>query len=132
MRSPMRCGEQMKDFYGNYASEEETAAAIKKIYEQTGYIMDTHTAVAESVYEKYMADTKDDTKTVIVSTASPYKFTRSVMNAIDPAYDAQSDFALVDELERLSGVPVPQAIEISAPLRFYMILSAKKRKCAVR
>lgn len=103
--------EQMKDFYGNYASEEETAAAIKKIYEQTGYIMDTHTAVAESVYEKYMADTKDDTKTVIVSTASPYKFTRSVMNAIDPAYDAQSDFALVDELERLSGVPVPQAIE---------------------
>ncbi len=103
--------EQMKDFYGNYASEEETAEAIKKMYEQTGYIMDTHTAVAESVYEKYAADTKDATKTVIVSTASPYKFTRSVMNAIDPAYDAQSDFALVDELKRLSGVPVPQAIE---------------------
>lgn len=103
--------EQMKDFYGNYASEAETAAAIKKMYEQTGYIMDTHTAVAESVYEKYATDTKDAAKTVIVSTASPYKFTRSVMNAIDPAYDAQSDFALVDELERLSGVPVPQAIE---------------------
>lgn len=103
--------EQMKDFYGNYASEEETAAAIKEMYEKTGYIMDTHTAVAESVYKKYVKDTKDQTKTIIASTASPYKFTRSVMNAIDSAYDAQSDFALVDELHRLSGVAVPQAIE---------------------
>ena len=102
---------QMKDFYGNYASEEETAAAIRAMYEKTGYIMDTHTAVAESVYEKYTAETKDETKTIIASTASPYKFTRSVMNAIDASYDSQSDFALVDELARLSGVPVPQAIE---------------------
>lgn len=103
--------EQMKDFYGNYASEEETAAAIKALYEKTGYIMDTHTAVASSVYGKYKAQTGDTTKTVIASTASPYKFTRSVMNAIDPAYDCQTDFALVDELSRLSGVKVPQAIE---------------------
>ena len=103
--------EQMKDFYGNYASEEETAVAIRAMYEKTGYIMDTHTAVAESVYEKYTAETKDETKTIIASTASPYKFTRSVMNAIDASYDSQSDFALVDELARLSGVPVPQAIE---------------------
>ena len=103
--------EQMKDFYGNYASEEETAAAIRAMYEKTGYIMDTHTAVAESVYEKYTAETKDETKTIIASTASPYKFTRSVMNAIDASYDSQSDFAQVDELARLSGVPVPQAIE---------------------
>ncbi len=103
--------EQMKDFYGNYASEEETAAAIRAMYGKTGYIMDTHTAVAESVYEKYTAETKDETKTIIASTASPYKFTRSVMNAIDASYDSQSDFALVDELARLSGVPVPQAIE---------------------
>ena len=49
--------------------------------------------------------------TVIASTASPYKFTRSVMNAIDSAYDKQSDFELVDELNKLSGVKVPQAIE---------------------
>ena len=103
--------EQMKDFYGNYADEEETFAAIRRMYEKTGYIMDTHTAVAESVYEKYKAETGDDTKTVIASTASPYKFTRSVMNAIDPAYDAKTDFELVDELCRLSGVKVPQAIE---------------------
>ena len=103
--------EQMKDFYGNYASEEETAEAIRSMYEKTGYVMDTHTAVASSVYGKYVKDAGDHTKTVIASTASPYKFTRSVMNAIDPSYDTQTDFELVDELCKISGVRVPQAIE---------------------
>ncbi len=102
---------QMSDFYGNYASEAEVSAAIKAMYEKHGYIMDTHTAVADSVYEKYVKETGDDKKTVIASTASPYKFTRSVMESIDPAYADQSDFALVDELNKLSGVKIPQAIE---------------------
>ena len=76
------------DFYGNYTSEAETAKVIKDLYEKTGYIIDTHTAVAAGVYAKYKNDSKDtETKTVIASTASPFKFTRSVMNAIDPAYD---------------------------------------------
>lgn len=115
--------EQMKDFYGNYASEEETAQAIKEIYEKTGYVIDTHTAVATSVYKKYAADTGDSAKTVIASTASPYKFTRSVMNAIDPSYDNQTDFQLVDELNRISGVAVPQAIEDirSAPVLHHTV-----------
>ncbi len=73
--------------------------------------MDTHTAVAATVYDKYAEETGDKTPTVIASTASPYKSTRSVMNAIDEAYDAKSDFELVDELCKLSGVAVPQAIE---------------------
>ena len=73
--------------------------------------MDTHTAVASCVYDKYVAKTGDTKKAVIASTASPYKFTRSVMNAIDASYDSQTDFELVDELNRLSGVAVPQAIE---------------------
>ncbi len=102
---------QLGDFYGNYATEEECAAQIKKMYDAEGYIMDTHTAVASCVYDKYVAATGDTKKAVIASTASPYKFTRSVMNAIDAAYDSQTDFALVDELNRLSGVKVPQAIE---------------------
>lgn len=102
---------QLADFYGNYASEAETAATIKRVYESDQYIMDTHTAVAASVYDKYVKETGDTTPTVIASTASPYKFTRSVMNAIDSAYDKQSDFELVDELNKLSGVKVPQAIE---------------------
>ena len=102
---------QMDAFYGNYASEQETAQAIKAMYEAEGYIMDTHTAVADSVYRKYKEETKDGRKTVIASTASPYKFTRSVMNAIDPSYDNRSDFELIDELNKLSGVKIPQAIE---------------------
>ncbi len=101
----------LAEFYGGYATEAETAATIKKVYESDSYIMDTHTAVAATVYDKYVAETKDTTPTVIASTASPYKFTRSVMNAIDSAYDAKTDFELVDELNRLSGVTVPQAIE---------------------
>ena len=103
--------EQLKDFYGNYASEAETAAIIKKIYEDCGYVIDTHTAVAAAVYEKYVAETGDTNKTVIASTASPFKFTRSVMNAIDAKYDSMGDFELVDELSRLANVTVPNAIE---------------------
>lgn len=102
---------ELKDFYGNYATEEETAAIIKETYEKTGYIMDTHTAVAASVYKKYKAETADDEVTVIASTASPFKFTRSVMVAIDPKYDELGDFELVDELSRIGNVKVPNAIE---------------------
>ena len=103
---------QLKDFYGNYASEKETAEEIAEVYKKTGYIMDTHTAVASRVYRKYVAETGDQTKTVIASTASPYKFTRSVMDAIDAEkYKGMGDFELVDALSELSGVKVPQAIE---------------------
>ena len=103
--------ERLASFYGGYASEEETAKRIKASYENTGYVLDTHTAVASSVYEKYKEETKDETKTVIASTASPFKFTRSVMNAIDAKYDSMDDFALVDELSRIANVAVPPAIE---------------------
>ena len=102
---------QLTSFYGNYASEAETAAVIREIYEETGYVIDTHTAVAAAVYKKYQKESGDTAKTVIASTASPYKFTRSVMTAIDGKYDSKPDFELVDELETLSQVKVPQAIE---------------------
>lgn len=102
---------QLSDFYGNYATEAEDATTIKKLYEDTGYVIDTHTAVAATVYEKYKKETGDDTVTVIASTASPYKFTRSVMDAIDSKYDSMTDFELVDELSKISNVAVPQAIE---------------------
>ena len=103
---------ELADFYGNYASEEETANVIKSVYDNTGYVIDTHTAVAAEVFKKYTAATGDNTKTVIASTASPYKFTRSVMNAIDKdKYDSMSDFELVDELSVIANVKIPQAIE---------------------
>ena len=103
--------EKLKDFYGNYAKESETAKVIKDIYDSTGYIIDTHTAVAATVYKKYVAETSDTTKAVIASTASPFKFTRSVMTSIDSKYESMDDFALVDELSKISNVAVPNAIE---------------------
>nr|WP_302690166.1 threonine synthase [uncultured Eubacterium sp.] len=102
---------ELDDFYGNYATEEETAKVIKDTYEKTGYVMDTHTAVAASTYKKYVAETNDDAVTVIASTASPFKFARSVMDAIDPEYDKLDDFELIDELSKIANVKIPNAIE---------------------
>ena len=93
---------------GKYIITDEMKAQLD---EKTGYVIDTHTAVAAGVYGKYKAETKDETKTVIASTASPFKFTRSVMDAIDEKYDSMTDFELVDELSKIANVKVPQAIE---------------------
>lgn len=103
--------EKLTDFVGGYASEEECFAMIKALYDEFGYVIDTHTAVAAAAYKKYRKETNDQTKTIIASTASPYKFTRSVMKAIDRKYDSMEDFALVDELSKLSNTCVPKAIE---------------------
>ena len=103
---------ELSEFFGAFGSEEETAVKIKEVYDKEGYVMDTHTAVAAVAYDKYKAATGDDkTPTVIASTSSPYKFTRSVMDAIDPAYDAEDDFELVDELNKVSKTAIPKAIE---------------------
>ena len=103
---------ELSEFFGAFGSEEETAVKIKEVYDKEGYVMDTHTAVAAVAYDKYKAATGDDkTPTVIASTASPYKFTRSVMDAINPAYDAEDDFELVDELNKVSKTAIPKAIE---------------------
>lgn len=102
--------EGLCDFVGGYASEKETAERIKEVYENSDYVMDTHTAVASHVYKQYQAQTADETVTVIASTASPYKFTRSVMDAILPEKSFAEDFALVDELSALSKVSIPDAI----------------------
>lgn len=103
--------ERLGSFYGNYATEKEVADEIRKIYENDKYIIDTHTAVAACVYDKYTAETGDMTPAVIASTASPYKFTRAVIAAIDPSCQGKDDFELVDQLNDLSGVRVPDAIE---------------------
>ena len=96
--------DQLTEFFGAYATEEETMEKIRQVYESEHYVLDTHTAVASVAYDKYVKDSGDKTPAVIASTAS-------VMNAIDPKYDVKSDFELVDELHRISGVAVPNAIE---------------------
>lgn len=127
--------EQLSDFCGYYATESETAAEIAGVYEDTGYVMDTHTAVAACAYEKYVAETKDTAKTVIASTASPYKFTRSVMDAIDKKqYGSMTDFELIDELSAISKTEIPNTIkEIrTAPVRHKTVCEVNEMKQTVR
>lgn len=118
----------MKDFYGGYASEEENRSAIKRIFDGNGYLIDPHTGVAAAVYEDYRKRTGDGARTVIVSTASPYKFPRSVLEAIDEPGDREAmggsddlkdEFAVVDRLAGAAGAEVPRAVEEirTAPVR---------------
>ena len=127
--------EKLSDFYGNYTSEKETAEVIKKLYEDTGYIIDTHTAVAAGVYSKYKDATGDTaTKTVIASTASPYKFVKSVMSAIDAENANADEFDLLPKLQEVSGVPMPQAIKdiLDAKILHNLECDADKMKETVK
>ena len=126
---------KLDDFVGGYATEEQTAQAIHDTYKRTGYVMDTHTAVAAVAYDKYKAATGDDkTPTVIASTASPYKFTRSVMEALGEEHKDLDDFGLVDALSALSGVPVPRAVEEirTAPVLHDRVVDAVDMPAAVK
>lgn len=103
--------EGLEGFYGGYASEADTVEAIREMYRVSGYIIDTHTAVAYTVYGKYREQNYDDNiKNVIVSTASPYKFTADVMKSIDAKYSGVNSFELIRELSLLSGTEIPKGI----------------------
>ena len=101
----------LKDFVGGYATEEQTSQAIHDTYQRNGYVMDTHTAVASYVSEQYRKETGDAKKMVVASTASPYKFARSVMTSIDSKYEGMDDFVLIEELKKVSGVEIPNAVK---------------------
>ena len=103
--------EKLSDFASGYSDEAETAESIRENYEKTGYVIDTHTAVAAHVCEQYRIRTGDAKKCVIASTASPYKFVKSVMTAIDEKYADADEFELLKVLEETSGVEMPQAIK---------------------
>ena len=107
-------------FVGGFASEEENFAGIRRLYEASGYVIDTHTGIADSVYRSYAVRTGDTTPCVIASTASPYKFAASVLEAIEPGRNGGlDDFEKIDRLRELSGVPEPHAITDirTAPVR---------------
>lgn len=125
---------QLADFVSGYASEEETGEAIRRLYEKTGYVIDTHTGVAAWVYNRYAAETKDNTKTVIASTASPFKFSRSVMEAIRGEACQEEDFALIDALSEVANVKVPGAIEEirTAPVRHNTVCETEDMQKEVR
>ena len=109
--------------------------SISALYYGTGYLLDPHTAVAAGVYQKYLRETKDHTVTVIASTASPYKFPQSVLEAVDKEkYQGLSDEKLVEALHKVSGRPIPQAIEElrTAEIRHCQVVDAADMPKAVR
>ena len=94
-------------FYGGFADEDATKATIRDLFDQQGYLCDTHTAVAVSVCDAYIKETGDDTPVVIASTASPYKFSKAVLDAIDPGELPESEFDMVERIHELTGCEVP-------------------------
>ena len=125
---------RLDDFAAGYATEEECAQNIKKVYDKTGYVMDTHTSVASYVCECYQKNSGDNRKCVIASTASPYKFVKSVMSAIDPKYADQDEFSLLKVLEETSGREMPQAIKdiLNANILHDLECDADKMKDTVK
>ena len=101
----------LESFIGGWASEEETKEAIHSLYEEYGYVIDTHTAVAASVYGRYAKETGDQTKTVIVSTASPYKFAGSVLGALQVETIPEADYEQAILLQKVSKTEIPKAVE---------------------
>ena len=93
-------------FIGFTATEAETIDSIRRVYKKYDYVIDPHTAVAYSAFEKYAPQER----TVILSTASPYKFTKTVMSALDPKYAAFDDFELIARLAELNNEPIPTQI----------------------
>lgn len=99
-----------KDFFGGFCDDAATKATIHQVYETYGYTCDTHTAVAVKVYQDYRKATGDTTKTLIASTASPYKFSPSVLEAIAKEPVSGDEYAMVDQLHELSNLPIPAAL----------------------
>ena len=100
--------ELSKTFAAGWCSEEDTLDTIRRVFEQEHYLMDPHTAVAQCVYERYVKQTGDNTKTLLLSTANPYKFASDVLGAFEPT--GTDDFANVERLFQLSGMKIPSGI----------------------
>jgi threonine synthase len=100
-------------FWAGYSNDGDTLKTIESVYQETGYVVDTHTAVAVDVYDKYVISTSDVTKAVIVSTASPFKFNESVVKAIagEEAIEGKTEFELLSVLSEKSGLKIPAALK---------------------
>ncbi len=125
--------EKLHGFVGGWASETETRAAIHKEYQDNNYVIDTHTAVAASVFGSYVNNTKDATKSVIVSTASPYKFANSVLSALNVDEVPSDDYDQALVLKKVSGTEIPNAVEEirTAPVLHNTVCETAKMQEAV-
>lgn len=124
--------QSLHSFYAGYAEEDETLSTIKDMYLEHGYLMDTHTAVGYHVYKRYLAETGDKTKTVIASTASPYKFTNSVMQAILPEARG-NEFELLNKMNEITGVRIPKGLKDidKLPVRHKKVIQKEEMKSTI-
>ena len=118
-----------KIFWGAYCDDYYTKECIYKINKEYGYTVDTHTAVAIDVYNQYVNETGDNKKTVIASTASPFKFNQSVLSALgkDEEIEEMNDFALLDMLSEISGENIPEGLKNlkNEKIRFNKVIDRK-------
>ncbi|EPY6470423.1 threonine synthase [Clostridium sporogenes] len=114
-KSKYEITEEMKKrldiLYGDFADEDDTLRAIEKAYKNSNYLIDTHTAVAYDVYEKYKNKTGDHRITIIASTASPFKFPRSINEVLNIGNDNASDFELVNLFSDKLNLKLPKGLE---------------------
>lgn len=114
-------------FYGGCCDDEGTKETIKKMFAESSYLCDTHTAVAINVYENYVKETGDKTPSVVVSTASPYKFSKSVLEAVENGSTLpENEFDMVDELNKVTSQPVPAPLSAlkDREVRFNNVIAA--------
>ncbi len=97
-------------FYAGFCDDNATLAEIEAVFKENGYVMDTHTAVAKRVYNDYIRETGDETKTVIVSTASPFKFSDSVLKAVKGNVESANEFEMLKELSQAAEATIPKSL----------------------
>lgn len=112
-----------REFYGEFASEADTVASIKKVYSESKYLMDPHTAVGYAVLEKYLAESKDKTHSVIISTAHPYKFPYAAAQALGIP-EEENPYEMLDNLSKITGITLPEQLEVlkTLPVRFSSVI----------
>lgn len=119
-----------EEFCAGFCDDAQTKEAIHAVYEKYSYTCDTHTAVALKVYNDYKAATGDATKTVIASTASPYKFSAAVLEALEGKTSDIDEYDKVDRIAELSKIPVPSALADlkNKPERFNDVINKADQK----
>ncbi len=122
-----------EEFCAGFCDDEQTENTIHAIYEKYSYTCDTHTAVAVKVYNDYKAATGDETKTVIASTASPYKFSAAVLAALESGNEDMDEYSKVERIAQLSDIPVPSALADlkNKPERFGDVIEKADQKAYV-
>ena len=128
-KAPDELMAKIREVFSGYSmNEEETSAAIAEVYKNEHYLIDPHTAVGYGCIKKYREATGDETKTVLASTASPYKFAPAVADALGVSYDEDNIFALLTKLADETGtvVPEPLAKTLGLEVRFTEVLDKEE------